>query len=406
MATERDLRPLTLESDWDPHSPEALADPFAMHARLRAECPVAYSDRWDGFYTLTRYADVVAASRDTETFTATKQTVIPASPRKGLPRLPLQKDPPEHGRYRSGLNFFFKEKRVRSMEARLRETAIDLMKTMLSGRMPAEYGTGFAGPFTLWTICDMVGLDRGEGELLGELSHAYVQAVQSADLSSAGELSRRIDGFAIDIVAGRKAEPRDPETDMVTGLMRIQPEDGAYDDTELAGMIRLMLIGGHVVPRNFLCSAAWHLANDHALQQRLRTEPALMRPLIEELLRCYSPNQALVRRTTREVEIGGRHIPEDCPVALNFLSANRDEEVFTDPDRFDPERSPNRHIAFGMGPHICIGMSVARLQARIALETLVSMTRSFRMTGEPAWARWTEFGVTKLDLTLDAGKPV
>lgn len=401
MASERDLRPLTPDSEWDPHSPEALADPLAIHKRLRAECPVPYSDRWGGFYTLMKYKDVVTASRDTESFTATKQTVIPASPRKGLPRLPLQKDPPEHGRYRSGLNYFFKEKRVRAMEPRLREMARGLVADLVSGPSPAEYGTGFAGPFSLWTVCDMVGLDRGEGEVLGELSHAYVQAVQSEDLSSAGELSRRIDGFAIDIAADRKATPRDPEADMVTGLMRMQPDGGAYDDTELAGMIRLMLIGGHVVPRNFLCSSLYHLGTDLDLQARLRAEPEILRSLIEELLRCYSPNQVLVRRTTRDVEIGGRAIPEDYPVALNFLSANRDEDMFPDAERFDPERSPNRHIAFGIGPHICIGMQVARMQARIAIEELLAATASFRTVGEPAWARWTEYGVTRLDLEIE-----
>lgn len=400
MATERDLRPVTPPGEFDPHSPEALADPVAVHKRLREECPVAWSDRWGGFFTLMRYADVVAASRDTETFTATKQSVIPASPRKGLPRLPLQKDPPEHGRYRSGLNHFFKDKRVRAIEPRLRAMARELVAGMIAGAQPAEYGTAFAGPFSLGTVCDMVGLDRGEGELLGELSHAYVQAVQTEDLPSAGELSRRIDGFAIDITADRKASPRDPEADMVTGLMRLEPEGGAYDDTELAGMIRLLLIGGHVVPRNFLCSAIYHLGSDLGLQARLRAEPDLLRTLIEELLRCYSPNQALVRRTTRAVEIGGREIPEDCPVALNFLSANRDEAVFEDAGRFDPERSPNRHIAFGIGPHICIGMQVARMQARIAIEELVAATREFKTAGEPEWSRWTEYGVSRLELAI------
>ena len=109
--------------DWDPSDPETQANYPAAQERLRQVAPVAWSDKWGGFYTLMRYDDVVTASRDPETFTATKMTVIPSSPRKGLPPLPLQKDPPESDRYRKGLNPFFKENKVRSWEPALRECA-------------------------------------------------------------------------------------------------------------------------------------------------------------------------------------------------------------------------------------------------------------------------------------------
>ena len=164
-------------------------------------------------------------------------------------------------------------------------------------------------------------------------------------------------------------------------------------------MVRLMLIGGHVVPRNFLCSMAWHLAGDGALQARLRADRLDRRLLIEEMLRCYSPNQALVRVATRDTRIGGTLIPQGCPVALNFLSANRDETVFDDPMRFDETRNPNRHIAFGIGPHMCLGLSVAKLQARITLDVLAALP-PFTIGARVQWARWTEYGVTRLELTF------
>lgn len=401
MAAEHGLRPM-IPHDWDPVGPDALADPQAELARLRAECPVAGSQNWGGFYTLTRYDDVVAASKDWQRFTATVQTVIPASPRKGLPRLPLQKDPPEALRYRKGLNLFFKENRIRAIEAPVRVLAQGLAQGLvqaLTAAPEAEFGEGFAAPFTVGSLCILAGMDLSESQELGRLGHDYVAAVQGLDMARAGEISRAIDGFAVALVEDRQRAPRDPETDIVSGLMAFAPDGGPYTFEELAGMVRLMLIGGHVVPRNFLCSMAWHLAGDAALQQALRAGTLDRRLLIEEMLRCHSPNQALVRVATQDTDLRGVAIPQGCPVALNFLSANRDAEVFPDPMTFDPARSPNRHIAFGIGPHLCIGQSVARLQARITLDVLADLP-PFTAGDGVQWARWTEYGVTRLPLTF------
>lgn len=395
MAALNGVRPM-IPHDWDPHGPQTQANPQAELERLRARCPVAGSQNWGGFYTLTKYDDVIEASRDPERFTATVQTVIPASPRKGLPRLPLQKDPPESNRYRKALNPFFKENRVRLLEPAFREIAAGLRDELLTGGA-VEFGATFAAPFTVATLCKLAGMDLTEAEELGRLSHAYVPAVQQGRMEQAGALSRKIDGFAMDLVRNRQAKRRDPEADIVSGLMAYDGEGGPFDFTELAGMVRLMLIGGHVVPRNFLCSTAWHLAQDRDLQDRLRAGAVDQRLLIEELLRFYSPNQALVRVATRDTRIRGTEIPQGCPVALNFLSANRDAEVFQDPMRFDETRNPNRHIAFGIGPHMCLGLAVAKLQARITLDLLASLP-AFHVGERVNWARWTEYGVTLLDL--------
>ncbi len=387
------------DADWDPVAPDVLADYPAAHERLRAVAPVAWSDNWGGFFTLMRHADVIAASRDPDTFTATRMTVIPSSPRKGLPRLPLQRDPPESDRYRKGLNPFFKENRVRSWEPALRALADTLMAKLLANPDAANFAGDFAEPFTQGALGILLGLDPDEALEIGRLSHRYVDAVQAEDLPTAGELSRKVDGFAVKLVDNRLAAPRDPETDIVSGLMANPPETGPFDPEELAGMVRLMLIGGHVVPRNFLCSVAWHMATHPEHLAALRADPALEKPVIEELLRFYASNQALVRVATRDTEIGGRAIPSGCPVALNFLSANRDEAVFDRPMEFIPDRTPNRHLAFGIGPHMCLGIAMAKLQARITLDALLSAP-GLALAGPATWARWTEYGVTGLTLNL------
>ena len=390
-----------LRSDWDPHAPEIRADYPAALARLRAEAPVAWSDRWGGFFTLTRYADVVAASRDPETFTATKMTVIPTSPRKGLPRLPLQKDPPESDRYRKALNNSFKSNKIRTFEQPLRELAARLMSDLLARPGYADFARGFAEPFTQGALGLLVGLDPDEALEVGRLSHAYVEKVQGEDLPAAGELSRKVDAFAVRLVEDRLSSPRDPETDIVSNLMAFDTQ-APFTAEELAGMVRLMLIGGHVVPRNFLCSVAWHLATHPEHVDRLRDDPSFESGFIEECLRFYPSNQALVRVATRDAEIGGTFIPEGTPVALNFLSANRDAEVFDDPDTFDPARKPNRHIAFGIGPHMCLGLAMARLETQVTIATLLTAP-GLKVIGEPSWACWTEYGVTALTLDLRAG---
>lgn len=385
--------------DWDPHAPDVAADYPAAHERLRREAPVAWSDRWGGFYTLMRYDDVVAASRDPETFTATKMTVIPSSPRKGLPRLPLQKDPPQSDRYRKGLNPFFKENKIRAMEPALMALADRLMAAASTDPASVDFAVDFVEPFTQGALGVLIGLDEAEALEVGRLSHLYVHAVQGEDLPTAGDLSRQVDAFAVRLVEDRMAAPRDAETDIVSGLIASPPADGPYTKEELAGMVRLMLIGGHVVPRNFLCSIAWHMAENPDHMARYRAEPELEKPLIDEFLRFYSSNQALVRVATRDTEIGGVSIPEGCPVALNFLSANRDEAVFDRPMEFIPDRKPNRHVGFGIGPHMCLGLSMAKLQARIVLRVLSDLP-GLKVVGTAVWARWTEYGVTKLTLDV------
>lgn len=385
--------------EWDPVGEAARHDPFAVHADLRARCPVPHSTNWGGFFTATRYADILDVSKRTEDFTATRQTVIPASPRKGLPRLPLQADPPEHGRYRKALNVWFKEARIRALEAPNR-AVIETLLDALPQQGEVDIVAAFTEPFPVHSLCLLVGLDPAEGAELTELSNAYIVAVQGQDLPTAGELSRRIDGFATGLVADRKAAPRDPEADMVTGLLLADGDGERFSDEEVAGMIRLLLIGGHTVPRNFLGSAIWHLAAHPELQQRLRDDPALIRPAVEELLRYYSPNQALVRVAKHDTEVGGRAVPEGCPVALLFLSGNRDETVFEAPQEFRLDRKPNRHIAFGYGTHVCIGQSLGRMQARLALEALLARTRHFALSGPVEWAHWTEFGVAGMRLHI------
>ena len=167
--------------------------------------------------------------------------------------------------------------------------------------------------------------------------------------------------------------------------MRIDGEP--LEDEFVAGSLRQLLIAAHVAPTALLASAVDHLARDPALQEALRADPALIPAALEELLRLYAPNQGFARTATRDVEIRGRTIRAGEMAALVLPSANRDPEVFDDPEAFVLGRSPNPHLAFGHGPHKCAGVAAARAELRIALEELLARTRVVRAGGRAGDAR-------------------
>jgi cytochrome P450 len=159
-----------------------------------------------------------------------------------------------------------------------------------------------------------------------------------------------------------------------------------------------LLIAAHVAPTALLASAVDHLARDPGLQERLRSDPALVPEALEELLRLYAPNQGFARTATRDLEVRGRAIHEGEMAALVLPSANRDPEVFAEPEEFRLGRSPNPHLAFGHGPHKCAGAAVARSELRIALEELLARTSSFERAGEPEMLGWPVYGPETLSL--------
>lgn len=391
--------------DWDPSDPATARDPHAAHARLRGKCPVAHSRQWGGFWTLTRYDDITAATTDIRRYSAKQRTIVPSSPRKGLPRLPLQADPPEHTNYRRALNPYFTDRHVAALEPAIREIAVALLaKARRAQRV--EIMEAYAHEFAVRVLCLFVGLDQKEAAQLAKLSADYVAAVQALNHDVATPISKAIDDLAVKLVADRKKKPRDPVSDMTSGLLAGKGGRRRFSDEEVAGMIRLLLIGGHTVMSNFLGSAIRHLAADAKLQGRLRRDPAALPAAIEEMLRLYSPNQALVRTTTQEVEIRGQKIPAGEAVAMLYISANRDADVFDEPDSFRPGRAPNRHIAFGHGVHKCIGQALARTQARIALEELLGAAENFAAEGRIGSSAWPEYGVSRMKLRVKWGREI
>ena len=380
--------------DWDPLAPEALSDPAATYAELRERCPVAHSDRWGGFWTLTRYDDVIGVAADHQTFTTAVQNLVPASPRSGVPRRPLQVDPPEHAQFRRAMNPYFEPERVAVLEPTLRKVAEAFLQPLLE-RGEGDLAEEWARHLPIRAVCAFLRVPEEDADWLQQRITQYVAAI-TRDRHEASEINAELDEYARRLVAQRRAAPIDARLDIVSGLLKEGIAGEAVDDEMLAGFVRGLVVAADRSTTHGISTAVLHLARDRSVQDELRAKPERIPEGVEEFLRLYSPSHATARTATRDVEIRSCRINQGAVVAMVWMAANRDPAIFAEPDTFDMSRPSNRHVAFGHGIHKCAGQTLARLQLRVALEVLLARTRSFEVIGPTPFRTWPEYGPREL----------
>jgi cytochrome P450 len=373
--------------DFDPLDEEFTRDPHAVWARLREACPVARGARWD-FWALTRYDDIVAASSRPGTFTSSQGIVVPPNPVSGR-RAPLHFDPPEHARYRRPLNAMLRDDRIAARAPRIRELAVEHVQPFVE-RGGGELMFEVASPFVGLVFTEFLNIPRALADELNAMGERFETAQAHFDVETAERENQALYAVCRRLVAERKESPLDPERDAVSALLAARVEGEPLDEEFIAGSLRQLLIAAHVAPTALIGSAVLHLARDPELQDELRADPS--RLPIEEFLRLYAPNQGFARTATEDVELRGRTIRAGERVALVLPAANRDPELFDDPENFDPQREPNPHLAFGHGPHKCPGATAGRLEVRTLLEELLARTSRFELAGEPTMLGWPVFG--------------
>ncbi len=387
--------------DWDPLAPENHADPTEVYARLQDGCPVAYSDRFGGFYALTRFKDVTEAALDWQTFTSAQKTPIPdATSPDRPPRAPAEVDPPLHTAYRDLLNRFFAPEYIRRIEPVIRRTARDLIGRCVSlGEVDAVASFTFHMPIQVQ--CIFLGISVEDAEHIKTTVNRIIDAGAAGDSATHKAANDEIYDYIYKVLEARKKTPYDPN-DLISAMIHEEVDGRKLSDDDIAGTIRLFLQAGHGTTTNMLGSIIRHLATTPQDQKRLRGEPKLIPQAIEEMLRVWTPVRLVGRKTTREVEIEGRVVPKGSRVGLMVSAANRDERKFENASEVDFDRKPNPHIAFGYGGHRCIGATLAREQLRIAVEELLSMTDDFQLAGDPEWSTWTHLGPSKLPVRFVA----
>lgn len=387
-------------ADFDPLKPETFDSAHAEYARLRAQCPVARSDAWGGFWALFSYADVRAAASDPGCFITSRQNVVPKVAFTGR-RPPLHLDPPEHTPYRRALNPLLAPARVARLEPAARRCAVALLEPMLA-EGKGDICMDFSSSLPVQVFGEWMQIPDDNRARLHRAGRAFNIAVQSGVDERMKETSLELYELARALVADREAHPRNVATDPTSALLAERQGGEPLPRELIVGTVRQVLVVGMIAPMVMIGSIAVHLCRDQALQQQLRRSPDLIPAAIEEFLRLYTPYRGFARTAVRDVEIGGRHIPADEPIALVFASANRDERVFPNGDEFRLDRSNiGDHVAFGRGPHHCPGAALGRLELRVALEELLARTQRFVAAGEVVPTRFPEIGALSVPVRFE-----
>jgi cytochrome P450 len=377
-----------------------------QYADLRARCPVAWSGDHNGFWALTRHADVLRALEDPATFITSVQNVVPKVAFTGR-RPPLHFDPPEHTAYRAVLNPLLSPERVAVLEPVVRAFAGELLAPLVAAG-EADICQAFGTPLPVGVFAHWMGLPAALRDELALAGPAFVKAVESGDAAAMKPTSLALYEIARRLIALRASEPLDPVHDPTSAMLAARDANGApLREDMILGMVRQVLVVGIVAPTVVLGSMVVHLSRDRALQARLRDErardPALVPAAVEEFLRLHTPYRGFARTARCPVTLGGREIAPGEPIALVYASANRDEAVFAEPARFILHR-PNlkEHIAFGRGPHYCAGAALGRLELIVMLDELLARTSDFEVIGEPAMSPYPEMGPWSVRLRLTA----
>lgn len=389
-----------MKHNFNPERPETFDSPHEEYRRLRGECPVAHSDSWGGFWALMKYDDVAAAAADWRTFTTVKQNVVPKVAFTGR-RPPLHLDPPEHTPYRKALAPLLTERKVARLEPVIRTICRDLIAAMVA-RGGGDVVADFSAHMPIATFAHWMNLPADAVAELTRVGQRYNIAVQSNDMDATKESSLLLYDMARNIVADRRANPMPVDEDATSALLAARVDGEPLPEELIVGTIRQVLVVGIIAPSVTIGSIAVHLCRDQALQAQLRADPALVPAAIEEFLRLYTPYRGFARTPVRDVEVRGCPIPEGEAIALVYASANRDADVFANPDTFEMSR-PNikDSLAFGRGPHVCVGAALARLELQVALEELLAAGR-FVAAGEPRQTRFPEIGALSAPIAFEA----
>jgi cytochrome P450 len=372
-----------------------FADPYSVHARLRAQRPVTpvVMPGGPGAWLITGYAEARAALADPR---LSKHMPgwhpEPGSIFAALDLHMLNSDPPDHARLRKLVNKAFTARRVERLRPRITAITAGLLEDISArgvhgaerGRLEVDLLASFAFPLPITVICELLGVPAGDRDDFRTWSATIVANAAAPEVFQA-HATAMIRYFRA-LLAAKRREPAD---DLLSALIAARDEADSLSENELVSMAFLLLVAGHETTVNLIASGVLALLLNPAELARLRAEPALIGSAVEELLRYVNPvNHTTFRCAAEPVEIGGVRISRGDPVLVALSGANRDPARFGDPDRLDLARDSSGHLAFGHGIHYCLGAPLARLEAEIAIRGLLARFGSISLAVPPASLRW------------------
>lgn len=386
----------------NPGSAEQCEDPYPIYRQLREREDVYRSP--EGVYCLSRYDDVLHALKHPELFSSARafETAMlgdtlkhpgvrgvleigrflvrsRVNPFKRIrPDNLITCDPPRHDALRAIVNRGFTPRRISVLEARMQEIVSEAVARLHAGE-PFDVVRDLAVPLPVTVIAEMLGIDPRDIGRFKAWSDAIIAGSSGSQRGQLAPFLRamgELNAYMRPIVRARRADPRD---DLLSVLVDPRLE-GTLDEGGVSGFVVLLLVAGNETTTNLIGNATLALLDHPDQLDVVRQDPARIPALVEEVVRFDSPVQFILRRASEDVEVRGTVIPADSTVAVLLAAANRDPERFPDPDRFDVRRDTKGHVGFGFGVHFCLGASLARLEAKVALEALVPELPRLRRT--------------------------
>lgn len=373
------------------------ANPQPVYEQMRQHDPIYRVVGPNSGHTLwlfTRYDDVNAVLKDQRFIKDVRKNLPPDMAQRYLPAEPdpifdtinqhmLNLDAPEHTRLRSLVHKAFTPRRVQELQPRIHAIAADLLDAMSSKR-EADLIADFAQPLPLIVIAEMLGVDPADRGKFSDWTKAILFGLGQVD----AQLS--VMEFVQYMNEQIEVREREDKGDILSALVRAENEGDTMDRMELLSMIFLLLVAGHETTVNLIGNGTLLLLQHPDQMRQLQDDPTLIKTAIEEMLRYNGPVEAPTWRFASEaVEISGVTIPQGDVVLPSLLAANRDPDVFDDPNTFDITRNPNRHVAFGAGVHYCIGAPLARMEGSIAIQTLLERYPNLRLNAPLEHLMWT-----------------
>ncbi|HEY5828384.1 MAG: cytochrome P450 [Hyphomicrobiaceae bacterium] len=378
-------------TDFDHLDPKWVNDPFPIWDDLRQRCPIAHTERFMGVYLPTRYEDVRAVAYDPEHFSS-RRVIVRETPPPRIPAPPITSDPPEHRPARMVLLPPFTPDAMKKLEPRARAIANELIDKF-AARGNCDAAVEYAQEIPVRVIAHLLGLPEGDGDLYRKWIHEILE-VGITDVSVAVKAAGEMTQYFMGPVQERMQKPGD---DLISYLVHAKFNGQAMTPENVLGSLRLLLIAGIDTTWSGIGSCIWHLAKTPADRRRLVGEPQLMPTAIEELLRAYAP-VTMAREVVKETSINGCTFKPGQMVMLSFPAANRDPAMFEDADKVVIDRKENRHAAFGLGIHRCVGSNLARLELTVAVEELLKRIPEFSLAGEVKWSQGTVRGPRNLPI--------
>ncbi len=366
--------------------------PHEEWALLRCEAPVFYYERPEvhPFWAVTKHADIITVSRQPDLFRSTQYLFITVNEPGAPPddavflRQLLNMNPPEHGAYRAVVNRRFTPRAVQKLAQQVDQVTAEVLDGIV-GRDECDFVTEVAAKLPLAVIAEMFGIPRSDWEMMFRLSNSMI-APSDPEFAGSGSIKEILERAQLEffqyfsqLVEGRRKVPRD---DVASALANGMVNGAVIPQFELLSYFALLIIAGNETTRNAISGGLYALISNPAQMELLRENPSVMvKPAVEEILRWTSPVIQFIRTANADTELHGRTIREGEILALFYPSANRDEEVFENANRFDIRREPNPHLAFGIGEHYCLGAHLARLELQAMFQQMAERIDRVELAG-------------------------